>query len=76
MVGDLGVVDPVVALFNWRWGGKTVRLIVEQIYATFEYSISEKVAVARSKKNRLPNVANPEPQENPAKKARKKTSGR
>ena len=43
--------DPVVALFNWRWGGKTDRLIVEQIYATFKYSISEKVAVGRSKKH-------------------------
>ena len=45
------VEDPVVALFNYRWPGKTVRLIVEQLYATFKYSISEKVAIARNKRN-------------------------
>ena len=43
--------DPAVALFNYRWPAETVRLIVEQLYATFEYSIPEKVAVARNKRS-------------------------
>ena len=46
---DARVEDPVVELFNYRWDGKTFRLIVEQLYANLKYSIPEKVALARSK---------------------------
>jgi hypothetical protein len=45
------VEDPVVALFNYRWPGETVRLVVEQIYSALKYSISDKFAVARNRKN-------------------------
>ena len=45
------VEDPVVALFNRPWDGKAVRLIVEQLYSALKYSISDKFAVARNRKN-------------------------
>ena len=45
------VEDPVVALFNHRWDGKTVRLVVEQLYSALKYSISDKFAVVRNRKN-------------------------
>jgi hypothetical protein len=45
------VEDPVVALFNYRWPGETVRLVVEQIYSALKHSISDKFAVARNRKN-------------------------
>jgi hypothetical protein len=47
------VEDPVVALFNRPWDGKAVRLIVEQLYSALKYSISDKFAVARNRKNTI-----------------------
>ncbi len=37
----------VVAVLNYRWTGRKVREFVEQLYASLEYSPSDKVRVAR-----------------------------
>ena len=50
--GDHARVDEekkVVAVLNYRWTGKKVRDLVEQLYIAFEYSDLDKAGVAQNK---------------------------
>ena len=51
-VGDHAQVDePIVAILNYRYTGRRVRDIVEQLYATSKYSIAERLLVAKNPRN-------------------------
>jgi len=51
-VGDHArVKNPIVAIMNFRISGNRMREIVEQIYVNERYSLSERVAYAKNKKN-------------------------
>ncbi len=41
----------IVSILNWRLSGETVRKQVEHLYVDSEYSLTERLAYARSTKN-------------------------
>ena len=53
-VGDHARVDEekkLVAVFNYRWSGKKVFDLVEQLYIALEYGLWDKIGVARNKRS-------------------------
>jgi hypothetical protein len=43
----------VVAIFNYRWGGRKIREYIEQLYVSSEYSVADKVRVARDGRDKI-----------------------
>ena len=53
IVGRVSQDKKVVAVFNYRWGGRKVRELVEQLYVSLEYCPSDKLRVARDGRDRV-----------------------
>ena len=41
--------DRIVAIFNYRYGGRRVRDLVEHLYASYKYDVNDKLGIARKK---------------------------